>query len=59
MFYNKTGTLRPRVTHNEQDEYISKGFVKVEESAICVVSLGAMTFAGTKANIMLFMISYP
>ena len=54
MFYNTTGTLRPRVTHKEQDEYISKGFVKVEESAICVVSLGAMTFAfaGKKAYLI-------
>ena len=51
MFYNTSGTLRPRVTQNDQDEYISKGFVKVEESAICVVSVEAMTLIGTESNL--------
>ena len=51
MFYNTSGTLRPRVTQNDQDEYISKGFVKVEESAICVVSVEAITLIGAESNL--------
>ena len=37
MFYSTSENPRLRVTKKEEYEYLEKGFVKVEESAICVV----------------------
>ena len=37
MFYSTSENPRLRVTRKEEDEYLDRGFIKVEESAICVV----------------------
>ena len=37
MFYSTSENPRLRVTKEEEDEYLDRGFIKVEESAICVV----------------------
>ena len=37
MFYSTSENPRLRVTKKEEDEYLDRGFVKIEESAICVV----------------------
>ena len=37
MFYSTSENPRLRVTKKEEDEYLDRGFVKVKESAICVV----------------------
>ena len=37
MFYSASENPRLRVTKKEEDEYLDRGFIKVEESAICVV----------------------
>ena len=37
MFYSTSENPRLRVTKKEEDEYLDRGFIKVEESAICVV----------------------
>ena len=37
MFYSTNENPRLRVTKKEELKYISEGFVKIEESATCVV----------------------
>ena len=37
MFYSTTENPRLRVTNKEELKHISEGFVKIEESATCVV----------------------
>ena len=37
MYYSTKGTVKARVTKNDEAEYLSRGYVRVEESAICVV----------------------
>ena len=37
MFYSTTENPRLRVTNKEELKYINEGFVKIEESATCVV----------------------
>ena len=37
MFYSTTENPRLRVTKKEELKYTSEGFIKIEESATCVV----------------------
>lgn len=37
MFYSTTENPRLRVTKKEELKYISEGFVRIDESATCVV----------------------
>ena len=37
MFYSTAGNPRLRVTKEEEEQYYDRGFVKIDESAICVV----------------------
>ena len=41
MFYSTTDNPRLRVTKHEEEKYIEKGFIKVEESATCVVRISS------------------
>ena len=37
MFYSTAENPRLRVTKEEEEQYYDRGFVKIDESAICVV----------------------
>ena len=37
MFYSTTENPHLRVTKEEEEQYFNRGFIKVDESAICVV----------------------
>ena len=37
MYYSTKGTVKARKTMSEGEEYLDRGYVRVEESAICVV----------------------
>ena len=37
MFYSRAENPRLRVTKEEEEQYYDRGFVKIDESAICVV----------------------
>ena len=39
MFYSSTENPMSHISTNEEEKYLNKGFIKIEESAMCVVSM--------------------
>ena len=50
MYYSTKGTVKARKTMSEGEEYLDRGYVRVEESAICVVRF--MPFWNTQSTII-------
>ena len=44
IFYSQTEGYKNHVTQEEEEKYLNKGYVKVEESAMCAVCISIMDF---------------
>ena len=51
MFYSSTENPMSHVSKAEEEEYLDKGFIKVEESAMCVVSKSNKTIFPIQTNV--------
>ena len=45
MFYSRTEHPESRITKDKEESYLNKGYVKIEDSAMCAVRKLITTFA--------------